>query len=100
MVVASSSGRFQSIARLRSRIGTEPSTTTEPSGWARTPATTTSCSSAICATLSPRPHPVVPGRDIADDFLQDVFQRPHALDLAVLVDDEGEVRLAAAERLE
>ena len=53
-VVASSSGRCQSIARLRSRIGTEPSTTTEPSGWARTPATTTSCSSEISPTISSR----------------------------------------------
>src|SRR5439155_714200 len=40
------------MARLRSRIGTEPSTTTEPSGWARTPATTTSCSSEISPTIS------------------------------------------------
>src|SRR5882672_2001036 len=53
-VVASWSGRCQSIARLRSRIGTEPSTTTEPSGWARTPATTTSCSSEISPTISSR----------------------------------------------
>ena len=53
-VVASSSGRCQFIARLRSRIGTEPSTTTEPSAWARTPATTTSCSSEISPTISSR----------------------------------------------
>src|SRR3569833_3341377 len=54
MVMASSSGSFQSIARLRSRIGTEPSTTTEPSGCARTPATTTSCSSEMSPTISSR----------------------------------------------
>jgi hypothetical protein len=53
-VVASSSGKCQSMARLRSRIGTEPSTTTEPSGWARTPATTTSCSSEMSPTISSR----------------------------------------------
>ncbi len=53
-VVASSSGSDQSSARLRSRIETEPSTSTEPSGWGATPATSWSCSSSISPTISSR----------------------------------------------
>src|SRR5205085_2915015 len=51
-VVASSSGMFQSIARLRSRMGTPPSTLTDPSGSGRTPGTAMSCSSEISPTIS------------------------------------------------
>ena len=51
-----------------------------------------------------RPHArhrnVVLVGDVADDFLEDVLEGDHALDLAILVDHEREVRLAAAERLE
>ena len=49
-----SSGSLQSIARLRSRIGTAPSTLTEPSGCGRTPGTATSCSSVMSPTISSR----------------------------------------------
>ena len=84
MVVASSSGRFQSMARLRSRIGTEPSTLTEPSGCGRTPGT----------------GDVVLVGDVADDLLEDVLERHQPLDLAVFVDHQREMGLAPAERLE
>ena len=84
MVVASSSGRFQSMARLRSRIGTAPSTLTEPSGCGRTPGTGMSCSSEMSPTISSR--------------MSSSVTSP--IDLAVLVDHQREVRLAAAERLE
>ena len=77
MVVASSSGRSQSMARLRSRIGTEPSTLTEPSG---------------CGAHA-LDRDVVLVLDVADDLLEDVLERDEALHLAVLVDDEREVGL-------
>ena len=51
-VVAWSSGKLHSMARLRSRIGTPPSTLTEPSGCGRTPGTATSCSSVMSPTIS------------------------------------------------
>ena len=38
--------------------------------------------------------------DVADDFLQDILERHQALDLAVFVDHQRDLRLAAAERLE
>ena len=47
-----------------------------------------------------RHHHVVLVGDIADDLFQDVLQRHHAFDFAVLVDNKREVGLAAAERLE
>ena len=72
------------MARLRSRIGTAPSTLTEPSGCGRTPGT----------------GDVVLVGDVADDLLQDVLERDEPHHLAVFVDHQREVRLAAAERLE
>ena len=83
-VVASSSGRSQSMARLRSRIGTEPSTLTEPSGCGRTPCT----------------GDVVLVGDVADDLLEDVLERHQSLHLAILVDDQRDVRLALEEGVE
>ena len=38
--------------------------------------------------------------DLADDFLEDVLERDQALDLAIFVNDEGELRLAREERIE
>ena len=84
MVVASSSGRSQPMTRLRSRIGTEPSTLTEPSGCGRTPWTVD----------------IVLVGDVADDFLEDVLERDQALHLAVLVDHQRDVRLALEEGVE
>ena len=84
MVVASSSGMFQSIARLRSRTGTAPSTLTEPSGSMRTPGD----------------RDLVLVGDVADDLFDDVLDRHQALQLAILVDHQRERRLAVAERLE
>ena len=84
MVVASSSGRFQSITRLRSRIGTR--------------------AVDVDRAVGLRPHArhrdVVLVGDVADDLLEDVLERDQAHHLAVLVDHQREMRLAAAERLE
>src|SRR5580698_11165967 len=45
-------------------------------------------------------HDVVLVGNIADDLFQNVFQRHHAFDFAVLVDYQREVSLAATEGLE
>ena len=83
-MVASSSGRSQSIARLRSRIGTEPST--------------------MHGAVGQRAHAldddIVLVGDVADDFLENILERDEAHDDAIFVDDEGEMRLALQERLE
>ena len=84
MVAASSSGRFQSIARLRSRIVTEPSTMTEPSSCLRTP-----WASNVVLVL-----------DVADDLLDDVLERHQAQHHAVFVDHQRRMGLAAQERLQ
>ena len=83
-VVASSSGRSQSKARLRSRIGTAPSTMKEPSG----------------LPAHAGRHRIMLVDDVADDLLDDVFERDEALHLAIFVDDEGEMRLAPEEGVE
>src|SRR5713226_9140013 len=45
-------------------------------------------------------HDILLVGNVADDLFQDILQRHHAFDFAVLVDHQREMRLAAAERLE
>ena len=75
-MVASSSGMSHSISRFTSRIGTEPSTITEPSAWG----------------LAARADIGLVG-DVADDLLDDVLERDEAHDLSIFVDDDGKMRL-------
>ena len=84
MVVASSSGMFHSISRFTSRIGTVPSTSSDPSA----------CSgAAIDADVG------LVG-DLADDLLDDVLERDQAHNLSIFVDDDGEMRLPLVEGVE
>ncbi len=83
IVVASSSGNSQSIARLRSRIGTAPSTIDR----------------AVLLQAHTLHREIMFVADVADDLLENVLQRHEAHDLAVFVDDEGEMRLALQESL-
>ena len=70
--------------RFTSRIGTEPSTISEPSG---------------CSLASDRCDVGLVG-DVADDLLDDVLERHQAHDLAILVDHDGEMRLALQKGVE
>ena len=84
IVVASSSGRFQSIARLRSRIGT----------------VAVDDDRAVGLLPDALHGDVVLVGDVADDLLDDVLERHQALHLAIFVDDDGEMRLAPQEGVE
>ena len=84
IVIASSSGSVQSSARLRSRIGNAA----------------VDDDRAVGLLLDALHVDVVLVGDLADDLLDDVFERDQALDLAVLVDDDGEMRLAPQEGVE
>ncbi len=81
-VVASSSGSVQPVARFRSRIGDRA----------------VARDRAVGQAAHAFDRSVVLVGDVADDLLDDVFQRHQPLHVAVFVDDEGEVRLALQER--
>ena len=65
-------------------MATVPSTLTEPSACGR-----------ICVSCG-----IVLVGDLADDLLEDVLERDQALHLAVLVDDQRQLRLALQELAE
>ena len=83
-VAASSSGRLQPSARLRSRIVSR----------------TVDDDRAVALLAQPLHRLVVLVADVADDLLDDVLERHQPLHDAIFVDDERRMRLAAQKGLQ